>query len=173
MVLRRNKNKKGSLQDVSLIGAMLLIAAVAVLIGFKVSNEINTKIQDNDVLGGMAGATEAKNAMNNVNNLYSGVIDNSFLLLAVGLGVIAIIFAMLVRVHPVFFVFYVILLVITIFLSGIFSNIYTKMAENPAMVDVAMQLVFVSHIMAYLPFIIGIFGFLIATVMYKNYEANI
>lgn len=165
------KNKKGSLQDVILIGALLLIASVAVLISFKISNEINDKIQTNAALGGMPGASDARNAMNNINNLYPGVIDNSFLLLAMGLGIIAIILAMLVRIHPVFFVFYLILLGITIFLAGIFSNIYQKMAETTAMADVAARLIFISHIMTYLPFIIGVLGFIIAIVMYKNYQA--
>ena len=165
------KNKKGSLQDLVFIGAILLTMSIAILLGFKITNEVNSKIQDNAILGGMAGADDAKNAMNNINNLYSGVIDNSFLLLTMGLAVIALILAMLVRVHPVFFVFYIILLTIIIFLSGVFSNIYTKMAESTAMADVATQLIFTSHIMAYLPFLIGVVGFIIAIVMYKNYEA--
>jgi uncharacterized membrane protein len=80
---------------------------------------------------------------------------------------------MRVRRHPVFFVFFVIILAIILFVSGAFSNVYQEMANNPDLADVAAQLTFIDNIMTYLPFIIGIFGFLLAIVMYKNWQQNV
>jgi len=168
---RRKRNKKGSLLDAVTIGALLLVFAVGILISYKIMNEFNTKMQDSATLDKMVGANRSKAALNQLTGFYPGVIDNSFLLLTIGLAIVALILAMLVRIHPVFFVFYFIMLAIIIFISGIFSNIYQRMAQSTAMSDVASQLIFTSHILEYLPFIVGIVGMLIALVMYKSYQA--
>lgn len=164
------KNKKGSLQDIIMIAVLLLVFSMGILIVAKISNEINTKIQDSSTISRLTGAADAKNAMGNINSLFPGVIDNSFLFLAIGLAVVAIVLAMLVAFHPVFFFFYFIMLIIVIFISGIFSNIYQQMAETAALSATADQLIFISHIMTYLPFFVGILGFLLSIIMYKTYQ---
>ena len=54
-----------------------------------------------------------------------------------------------------------------IFLSAVFSDIYQEMAANSELTALADQLVFTSHILTYLPLIIGVFGILLMIVMYK------
>lgn len=166
----RRRNKKGSLSDVAFIASSLLAISIIMLIGFKVSDSINTKIQDSDAIGKLSGATQARASIDQVNNMFPGVMDNSFLFITIGLAIVSLIFAMLVAVHPVFFFFYIVFLAILIFVSGAFSNIYQQVATNPEMLDVAEQLVFTSFVMNYLPFIIGVFGFLLAIVMYKTWQ---
>ena len=163
---RTLKSKKANLMDlVIVVGVILLGFSIAILVGFKVSTELNTKFQaDADI------PVEGKAAFNQINDFYPGVIDNSFLLLAVGLSIVALILAMMVRIHPIFFVFYILILVIVIFICGVFSNIYLEMANSPELIDIADQLTFTTHVMYSLPFIVGIFGFLLAIVMYKNWR---
>lgn len=160
-------NKKGSIQDLVYIFVSLVSIAILILIVFKVSNEMNIKFQASSDIN-----ARGKSAFNSINNMYSGVLDNSFLILAFGLGIVALVFAMMVRVHPVFLVFFVIILAIIIFVCGVFSNLYQKMANDPELVSVAVQLTFIDNIMTYLPFIIGVFGFLLAIVMYKGWQEN-
>ncbi len=147
---------------------MLTAFAVGTLIMYKVSDEINTKFQESDKL-----EPQGKAAYSQINDMYPGVIDNSFLFLVVGLSIVALALAALVRVHPVFFVFFLIMFVVIIFLCGVFSNIYLEMANQPDMIDLAGNLVFITNIIGKLPLIIGIFGFLLAGIMYKLRSAEL
>jgi len=140
----------------------LLIFGSSVLIGFKVVSEWNDQIATMD--GMPATAIASTNALK---NHYTGVVDNSFLLLAIGMALGAFVLASLVRVHPIFLPFFLIALVFVIFFAGVFSNIYQGMAANAALSAEADQLVFISNILTFLPFIVGILGSVLAVVMFK------
>ena len=168
MELRRSK--KGSVQDVIFIATSLLAIAVVVLIVFKISDEIKTKIDGNANIAKYDTSSRGRNAFAEVNGMYSGVIDNSFLFLAVGLAIVAIALAAMVRIHPVFFFFFLFILFIIIFLCGVFSNIYQEIAEEDEFQELAERLVFITNIMRFLPFIVGTFGMIISIVMYKTWQ---
>ena len=124
-------------------------------------------VQTNDLFEG-----QGRTAMNQVNSLYPGVIDKSFLMLAVGLSIIALVLAALVRVHPVFLIAFLLVLGFIIFFCSIFSNIYNEMASSPEFVDLAEQLTMINKVMLTLPFIVGILGGLLAIIMYKNWSVG-
>lgn len=163
-------NKRGSIQDVILIAATLLAVAIVVLIAFKISNQFNTKLSDSSAMDRYDNDNRSRKAFNEINSMYPGVIDNSFLFLVAGLSIAAFILASMVRIHPMFFVFFLLILVIIIFLCGVFSNIYQEMATNPQFSDVAARLTFITNIMRFLPFIVGTLGIMLSIVMYKNYQ---
>lgn len=163
MDLRRNK--KAGLEDIATIMVILLVVGVFFLIGGKLMDALNTGLSGSGLL-----TTEGTNAVAEINNLYPTVIDNGFLYLMVGLCLVALILAMMVAIHPVFFVFYIIMLTIIVFISGVLSNIYQEMAADAQLSSIAAKLVWTSHILEYLPFIIGVFGFVLAIVMYRTYQ---
>ncbi len=142
---------------------MLISFAVGTLVVYKISNELNIEFQASDDITG-----EGKAAYSRINDMYPGVIDNSFLLLVIGLSIVALSLAMLVRIHPVFFVFFLLIFIILIFLCGVFSNIYLEIANDPEMQDVAGNLKFITNIIGKLPLFIGILGFILAGIMYKT-----
>ena len=158
--------KKGNIQDLITIAIVFFVFSLLVLIGFKVNDAIKEKFEENDIT---AGNAHINATMAQTNGMFPGVLDNSFLLLVVGLGTMAFVSAALVRIHPIFFVFYVIILTIVIFICGVFSNVYNEVATQAEFEDLADQLTFTRNIMSYLPLIIGIFGTLLAIVMYKLY----
>jgi len=162
--------KKGSGQDILFMAIFLVIFAVVSLITYTIYSEINDKLQENPTI---ANNTQAVNAANQLETQYTGIIDNAFLFLTIGLGLVAFVLAGLVRIHPIFFVFYIFLLGIIIFLAAVFSNIYGEIAANPNFTSLANDLLFTSQIMNTLPFIVGIFGTLLAVIMYKNYRSVI
>lgn len=162
------KNKKGSALDLIFIGVILLFFAVVLLVGFKVSSEFNTQVQSQ---AGMP--TEARTASSTLVGYYPGVIDNMFLLLSIGLAIAVLILAALVRIHPIFVPLYIISLIFFIFLSGVFSNIYQEMAASPELATEAAQLVITSHILEYLPLIIGIIGTILMVIQYKTWKMNV
>lgn len=161
------KNKKASIQDILWVGITLLIFSVMILIGFKISSEINTQVQASDIF-----EEKGKTAMSTITNMYPGVIDNSFLFLTVVLSIGALVLASLVRIHPIFIALFIIVLGFIVFLSGIFSNIYQEIANNPEMLVLAQQLTFTHQIMTLLPIIVGVFGTLLSIIMYKSWETS-
>ena len=58
-------------------------------------------------------------------------------------------------------------LVILIFISGVFSNIYQEMAANVQLASLANEMAFMNTIMTYLPIIVGVLGFIILIVMHR------
>ncbi len=166
----RKRNKKASIQDIIYIIVMLVVITVGTLLVYKIHNEINLRFQESGDL-----TDKGKVAMTQVEGIYTGVLDNTFMLLVVGLCIVAIAMAAMIRVHPVFLVFFIILLVIIVFLAGVFSNIYQKVASNPQMTDandstifLADRLTFMTYTMRFLPFITGVIGFIMAFIMYKS-----
>lgn len=161
------KNKRGSLVDIIMIGAVLLVLAIIILMGSRVMGAFNTEIQANADI-----PARAKTASTQLNNHYGGAVDYGFLLLAIGLGIATLVLAALVRIHPVFIPLFFIGLVIVVFLCGIFSNIYQEMAGDSNLTAYADELTFTSHILEYLPLIVGIFGILLMLVMYKLWSVG-
>jgi len=156
------KNKKGSALDLIFIGSGLLAFAVVVLISFMVYTNFNAEIQTHSDV-----PAQSKTASQAINDFYPGFLDNSFLFLAIGLTLVSFALAALVRVHPIFIPLFIISLIFIIFFCGIFSNIYQGMAENAQLQTYADQLTFISLIMEFLPFIVGILGSVLMVIMYK------
>lgn len=140
----------------------MLFFGVVVLISFKIVTEFNTNIQANADI-----PANAKTATTSLLGYFPGVIDHMFLFLTIGLALVSLALAALVRVHPIFLPFFLIALGFVIFFSGLFSNIYQTMAANAVLSTEAAQLTFISHILEYLPIIVGVFGTILMVVLYK------
>ena len=167
MFRKLRRSKRGSVQDILFIGVAMLFFSMVLLIGFKITNSFNDQIQVDDTIATFDIDGKARASSTTLTGFYSGIIDDSFLFLTIGLAIIALIFAALVRIHPIFIPFFFIALLFVIFLCGIFSNIYQEMAASPSLASEAAALTFTSLIMTYLPFIVGIVGTILMVVMYK------
>jgi len=169
MKLRKRKSigKKGSLQDIMFIIGLVVFFGIVVLIGFRVTSAYNENIQGMSIM-----PQEAKDASASLTNHYPGIIDNMFLVLTIGLCIITLILAAMVRVHPIFIPLFFIVEIITIFVAGIASNIYQAVASNSNLVEYSNQLVIISTVLGYLPLFIGIFGIILMVVMYKLWSMD-
>lgn len=159
------KNKKGSILDVIFIIILLVFLGVISLIVYMVIDKFNTQIQGMAIM-----PAESKAGTAAIVGYMPTVVDNTFLFLTVGLAVVSISLAAMVRISKIFIIFYILSLIFVIFLSAVFSNIYQAMAENAEFVAYASQLVFTSRILNALPFITGIVGTIIAIVMFKSWD---
>lgn len=162
--------KKGSVVDLIFIAVILVVFAVSTLITFKIMDEINTKLQDNVQIQEIDTDSRARNAFLNIKEMYPGVIDNSFLFIMIMLCVGALVLSSLVRVHPIFFAFFLIILVIIIFLSAVLGNIYLEIANDPSFLSIANDLKFTSLLIKWMPRVIGVFGFIMSAIMYKSWQ---
>ena len=162
---KRTLNKKGSVLDLILIGVFCLAFAFSILIGFKITTEVNTQIQANADI-----PIEGKTAATSLLGDYTGTLDYGFLFFIVGLSIGVLILAALVRVHPIFIPLYIIGLLIVIFLAGVFSNIYSGLADSAEFTALASQLMFIDKIMTFLPWFVGVVGTILCIVLYKSYS---
>ena len=162
--------KKGSILDIIFVVIIVLSFAIGILITFKIIDEIDKEFQTSNAISKFDTDSRARTAMTDIKGTYANVIDNSFLLLVIGLSIGALALAFMVRFHPIFFVFFIIVFVIIIILSAVFSNIYLEMANNPELIALANQLTFITNVMRLLPFIVGVIGFLMAIIMYKTFQ---
>ena len=156
-------NKRGSLTDLAMIAAALFAFCVMMLLGYKMVNAFNTEIQTMPEI-----PQNAKTSTDKMEAHFPGILDNSLLFLAVGLGIVAFALAALVRVHPVFIFFYLVL--IEILVCGALSNVYEEMASSPQLITLASNLTFATILMRWLPLIVGTIGSLLAIVMYKSWR---
>ena len=161
------RNKKGSLDDIGYIIYILIAFSIIALVMFKFTSSFSSEYSKLDV-----PTNQTKDLVSQINQVYPTAVDSGFLLLTFGLCLVALVLAFLVVIHPVFFIFYLIMLPFIIIIGGVASNIYDQAATSTALGDVAAQMVFMSHIMRWLPIIVGTFGFILAVVMYKTWREN-
>ena len=161
----RKKNKKGSLEDLGMIILFVFGFCFLALIGYKLANGLNTEIQASSAL-----EAHGKTAANTIESFYPGVIDNSALFFTIGLCIVSLVLAGMVRVHPIFLVFYIMFLPFMIYMGAVFSNVYETMATNAELSTLASNLTMISIITQWLPLIVTVIGILLAIVMYKNWR---
>ena len=161
-------NKKGDLPDIIFYSVVLTIFAVAMLIGFKITSAMNDHFQ---TLEGV-NITEVKEASATLTSFYPGVIDKSYLLFVMGIALCTLIAASMVPVSPIYIPFYLLGLFVTIFVSGVLSNLYQTMAANPAFSAESAQLVFIGMVMNKLPYFVGVVGIVLMVIMYKVYSTK-
>jgi hypothetical protein len=165
--MQLKRNKKGSALDLIWIGVILVFFSIVLILGFYIGGEINTKFQSHTDI-----PSEGKVASAQLVSNYPAVYDNMFLFFMVGISIVTLVLAALVRIHPVFIPLFIIAWIFISFIGGIFSNIFQALAENPDLAASANQLTFTSTIMSYLPMIIGIIGMILMVVMYKTWKVN-
>ena len=161
------RNKKGSLQDIVFFIGVCVAFAVLILIAFKVVTELNDRFQIDDNI-----PSEGKTASSTLTNYYPGVIDNSFLFFTIGLTMVILILAALVRIHPIFIPFFFIGWVILIFVSGVASNIYTEIASEPEFITLGNDLTFITNLLTILPLLVGVLGMVLMVIMYKQWQVS-
>ena len=159
---RKGLGKKGSLQDIMFVIGIVLFFGVVVLFGYRIASAYDDNIQGMAII-----PQEAKDSSSTLTGHYSGIVDNMFIVLTVGLCIATLILAAMVRVHVIFVPIFFIIWIITIFVAGIASDIYQSVAANSQLVGYAGNLTFISLVLEYLPLFIGIFGIILMVVMYK------
>jgi hypothetical protein len=161
------KNKKGSIIDIVYILVVLIFFGMVVLVGSKIGTDVNEQIQSSSIIDANTKLQSERTLNNSMNS-----IDNTFLFLTIFIGIIIMVLAALVRVHPIFIPIFFVAWIMLVFLAGIFSNIYQNMAAETQLAAVAEELLFITTILNALPIVIGVFGILLMVVMYKLWSAG-
>lgn len=159
--------KKGAAGDVLIIMIIIFVVAISILISIKVFDETNTALQNAGVI-----PDNAKSILTSFNDKIGNLFNGMFLFLFVGITIVGMILAARVNVTPAFFIFGILLFVITIFLAAIFTNVYAELGNNSSMVDITAKFNIMNYIMQKLPIFMLIPGTLILVVLYAKMQGG-
>lgn len=173
--IRHNKcrprlNKKGFIfTDLFLLIAIVLIMVVFFAGFIYFIGIVNTNFRD------IGSITINENQVN-----MTQISDDSFgylnigvqnlrtvaLLIFVGLMISIFITAFLVKVHPVFFIVYLFIMVCAVIFSFIISNVYYDLRENEVLGSIMQSFTAMDYIITYMPMIIIVIGFIAGILMF-------
>jgi len=158
--------KKGSWLDVGYFVAIIAFFAICLLIGTVLLNGVNNSLQASDGMG-----TEGKALAQKITTKFIATNNSMFLILVIGLFIVSIALAALVRVHPVFIPIFLLALIFLVWISATLSDAYQMMAADPNMAASAAQYNTVALVIGNLPLFTAIVGFIIMIVMYKTWQS--
>jgi len=160
---RKRYGKKGSVQDLMYIVVVMFVVALVGLIGYTISSKFMDKVTTTDSM-----PTEAVTMGNQINGYYTSVYDKALPIILIGMCVVAIVLATLVRVHPAFIVFFIIAWVFVIIIAGVMSNAYVDIAANTQLAGYATNLTMTMFVLKWLPWIVGVMGAVLMFILYKQ-----
>lgn len=120
-MIKRNLrfNKKGNaIIDTILIIAFLATFGIAIFFGFKIMNQVNNQIQNDN----QWTDTTSKEALNTMTNKYPATFDNMFVVVFILLWAVTLVASFMIDTHPIFFVFSLLLFIAVLFVTPIIGN---------------------------------------------------
>lgn len=162
---RLANNKKGSAQDVIYVGAIMFALAVIAVFIYAMMLRVDAKIQSSSQF-----TSEGKSLSTKLSGYFTSIIDKAIVFFFVISMIVAVVMAMLIRVHPAFIFIYILVLAIGVYTSAMMANGYEQMATSTQLASSASGLTFTTLVMRYLPWFVAVFGIIIMAVMYKTGE---
>lgn len=157
-------NNRGSIFDVVLIVIVVFLFAVGGLLGLYVLTEFNDKLET--VADGKYNNTQALNTSKDVADVFN-VMDNSFPLLFIGANLAVLFLSFMVKSHPFFLIFMILMLAGMVFIAAIFSNTYYELSHSTHLATANAELDIINFIMQNLVPLQLIFAFIDVIVMYS------
>lgn len=157
-------NKMGSATDVLFIAATVTFLAIGFFVIHYVIGKATDNIITNPSVNTSSEAVAAFNSMKTVTNRLDYVIFALFM----GLSLALIITGYFIYGYSVFMFFYIIVNMIAVGLSAVFSNIWETFASDPTLNSSLSSFPITSNLMAYLPYYVGIVGFIGIIVMFAK-----
>lgn len=155
-------NKKGSMLDIFYIMVIILGVAFLMIIVVKYLLTFQGIVQ---TFPGMPA--DAININDDLTGKVVGNADNLVIFVFFLLCIVMLILAVLIPVHWIFMVVFIMVWIVSIIFGGYMSNAFDMMAEQAYLSDAMAKFPMTTFLFRYFPLIIGLFGLLLAWVMYK------
>lgn len=156
------RSKKGSILDI-IVGVVLIIAvSIAVLFSHFLIVEFNQNYSGPRHSGFNQTMEEGKQAVE--------MFDYGIVFVLGGLMLATIILAFYIPTHPVMFAFSLIVLIIALLITGIYSNLFIKIATTSQLRSTTNQFPILYHMIENLPVIVLGYGIILTIVMYTAGE---
>ena len=159
------RKKKGSVLDLIFMVVLCMIFAIIVLFGTHIWNQIAPLLKNT------FGPGDATDIMNSVQAQF-GVMDYVFLFLFFGMCIIPIILAFLVKLHPIFFVVNILLLIVMFIVMPPLSNTVRSIWQTKELSQYAaggggfVTYPIMTKVFQYLPIITGALSIVLSIAMF-------
>ena len=160
-----SRQKKGSAVDLFYIVIGFFVVVIVGILVSAVVTRFNTQFQA--IVAPTVISADAYNAGNDLANTMPSTLNGALLFLFFGACIVALILASLTPMHPIFFFAFLLELILLIIFSGGIANAFQAFIETPSLATEHGQYSVLIFLFRYLPFIIGVVGFVLAAVMYK------
>ena len=151
-------------QDIVAVSVILLVLGlglfIATFIGDTVSNELTNIAAVNE-------SSAATTVLESIPNL-TARFDYMLLLVFVGMVLGIIILSWFVPAHPIFYVAYLIVLILSVVLSTIMSHVWDVFINQPSFTNELLKFPITNHLLGNLPIYISVVGFVGITVMFAK-----
>lgn len=171
-VMRRSlRQKKGNLFDILGIGVVLFVLAISILVGKLALSK--TVGRFNGTAAGIDTGTDAVNRsvaiMSESDDNFVTLFDIFFMTIFIGLAIVTIISAFLIKTFPAFFIISVLALVVFGVIFWLFEQSYNQIAATDTVVgNVSDEFTKMNYMMDNFGFILIVLGFVILIVLYAK-----
>lgn len=157
-------NRRGSAQDVLLIGVLLF----AFGIGFLVLHFVGTQIYDGLLANSQIQLSDATVDVFTAAKTQLAKLDLFFLAVFIGLVLALIITSWFISTNPLFMSLYVIIIIIGVVVSMGLSNAWESASQRPIFVSSLSAIPVTNHVMSYLPYYIAVVGMIGCIVLFAK-----
>ena len=135
------QNKAGVPDGLFYMVAIFAVAIISV-VGYMVLSNINEDFQSS------SGITdEGKRLTESIKTKYVGIIDNSFLIILVGILIGTVAGVWFIKTHPALFWIMIPIFAFIIFLAAIYGNVFYNFTNNPKIAETAADFTIIPFIM--------------------------
>ncbi len=158
----RRMNKKGSGRDLIFFIAFLFFIGIGFFVGFRTYDTIKTELIDNSPVGDNQQATDALNDVADTIAMF----DYFFIVLFISMILGMMISSFLVDIHPIFYVFFVLMWIIAIMIATILAVTYQDMSAFEYFSTMETAMPSIHFVFQNLPILSTVVGFLLVIVMF-------
>jgi hypothetical protein len=159
-------NKKGEVSDMLMFVVTIFVLAVGLFVLMYIIPSITSGLNT----AGLNNTAEGASAINSMDGTFTGMLNNGFMLLFVGLTISVMITSFLVRTHPIFLFLYIIFLIVTVILSFYLGNAYAQMSNNPIFAGMLSDATFFNLVMGHIAEITIAVGALSMIIVFSKFS---
>lgn len=150
---------RGSMLDLPVIIIVLFGFGIACIIGYTILSAFEAKITNTHFLSVIGNTKTALQLM-----------DGGLVFIQVMLMLTTLVGAFMIRTHPIFFAVSTILLMISVMISAVFSNVYEEFVGEPAFSVAVAQYPMSMIALDKLPITLSVIGIVLLVVMYGKQQ---
>ena len=157
-------NKRGDFQSMMIMIAVVIALAIGVIIFSKVFLMVTGELKNSDTID---FDNDTISIIEGVETKTIPLLDFFIFFSLVALMIGLIISSIYIDVHPAVTVIFIVVLIVGIFLAGVFSNVFYDVTNEPELVDTAAQFTMTNLILGeHFPIIIFVIGIIVIVILY-------
>ena len=167
---KRKMNKKGQVQDI----ATVIIVLTSIILTIVLSRYVYVKIDQGLKESGLS-TPESEKALVDMGSMFP-IFDGALIFIMIGMTIGLLMSSFLLPTHPIFLPLNIVGLIVLVFISGVLTNLYSDIVEQPEINDVLTNTSTVGYtdfnksgfIMTKLPWICTFIVFISTIVLYSK-----